>query len=97
MTHPEGGQKVAINTSVTNSKITAVHRLAFQMRIVVLSVSCVMGGIWGFFGQKDSVFRSVILKNVKGPATKKKKKGKRLNDSMITRSSPRRYQIFPDL
>lgn len=96
MTHPEGGQKVAINTSVTNSKITAVHRLAFQMRIVVLSVSCVMGGIWGFFGQKDSVFRSVILKNVKGPATKKKKR-KRLNDSMITRSSPRRYQIFPDL
>lgn len=76
MTHPEGGQKVAINTSVTNSKITAVHRLAFQMRIVVLSVSCVMGGIWGFFGQKDSVFRSVILKNVKGPATKKKKKEK---------------------
>lgn len=43
------------------------------------------GGIWVFFGQKDSVFRSVILKNVKGPATKKKnqKKPKQLNDHKI--------------
>lgn len=58
MTHPEGGQKVAINTSVTNSKITAVHRLAFQMRIVVLSVSCVMGGS-GFFLAKRIQFLEV--------------------------------------
>lgn len=56
--------------SVTNFKITAVHQLAFEVGSFVLPVSCILGELGVFFGQKDSGFRSIILKNVKWPAEK---------------------------
>lgn len=52
----EGGgwwcQKTSINMSVMNSWITAVHWLAFQMKIVVLSVSCIMGRFGVFLAKR---------------------------------------------
>lgn len=56
--------------SVTNFKITAVNQLAFEVGSFVLPVSCILGELGVFFGQKDSGFRSIILKNVKWPAEK---------------------------
>lgn len=41
--------------SVTNSRITAVHWLAFQIRIVVLSVSCILGGVWWVLADRIQV------------------------------------------
>lgn len=95
------GQKIAINTYVTNSGITAAHRLAFQMGTVVLSVSCVLGEVWAFFGWKDLGLKSIIPENVKGCAEKTQNKTKWVHDhkslSKMLSDIPVFHGLFHDI